>query len=83
MADNLIRLAGVLAPRRYPLPMLSPQIDRPEKPGPGIARKHLKKTAISKPANVPPDAHALPAITTSEALEAHSPSPSPGVCDMG
>jgi len=28
------------------------------------ARKHLKKTAISKHANVPTDAHALPAITT-------------------
>jgi hypothetical protein len=30
-----------------------------------------------------PDAHALPAITISEALEARSPSPSPGVCDVG
>jgi hypothetical protein len=46
------------------------------------ARKHLKKTAISKHANVPPDAHALLAITTSEALEGRSPSPRPRVCDV-
>jgi hypothetical protein len=48
-----------------------------------IGAQKSKKTAISKQANVPPDAHALPAITSSETLEARSPSPGPRVYDMG